>query len=148
MARRATGSGAPEGVCRFGPYTTSTNSIVNIYHIYNFYWLCGSVPAYPFSQGGNCLDLYFSISFWYPFFDIVFVLLVCPFWCQLCSNLASNLVPKSTQHRPKSHPKSIQNLILFLMPSWIDFWWIFGPTCRPKSLQNPSKTQSRGFPTS
>ena len=43
MARRATGSGAPEGVCRVESHTILTLSIV---HSYNFYWLCGSAPPH------------------------------------------------------------------------------------------------------
>ena len=95
-------------------------------------------PGSPASTSQGMRDLPQTLqhrSFFVSFFGIVFVLLFFRFWCHFCSNLAPNLDPKSTQHRSKSHSKSIQNLILFLMPSWTDFWWIFVPTWNPE----PSK---------
>ena len=71
-----------------------------------------------------------------------------PSWTDFGANLAPTWPPKSTQTRSKSHPKSIQNRILFLIPFWTDFWWILAPTWTPKPPPNPSKNQSKKFPTS
>ena len=56
------------------------------------------------------------------------------------ANLASKIDPKSVQNRFKSRSKPIENLILFLIPLWIDFWWIWVPTSTPWNQQNHWKT--------
>ena len=58
------------------------------------------------------------------FFDLILEPSFFEFWCQLGPNLAPNLGPKSIKNRSKSHPKSIQNRIIFLIAFLIDVWSI------------------------
>ena len=51
----------------------------------------------------------------------------------------SNLEPKSIKNRPKSHPRCIQNRILFLIAFWIAFSLIFGWFSTSTSTKNQSK---------
>ena len=70
------------------------------------------------------------------------------FWSQFGLILPPNLEPKSNQNRSKSHPRCIQNRILFLITFWIDFWWIFDGFSASKSTKNQSKMNQKVNPTS
>ena len=51
--------------------------------------------------------------------------------CRVSAKHASGLL---FHHSSTIHPKFIQNLILCLMPSWMDFWWIFDAFLMDSSL--------------
>ena len=82
-----------------------------------------------------------------PFFDIVLGPPFLGFWCQLGTNLPPHLGPKSFPNPSKSHPKSIQNRILFLIPFLIEFCKIFGRFSTPKSTKTQSKIDHKSIPT-
>ena len=69
-------------------------------------------------------------------------------WCQLGPILPPNLGPKSTQHRFKSLPKSIQNRIRFLIHVLIDCWCICDRFSTPKSMKQFTKIYQKVNPNS
>ena len=90
-------------------------------------------------------------GFWTAFLGVVFAIVLVSdfvgFWCQVGLNLPPNLELKTTKNRPKSHPRCIQNRILFLITFWIAFCLIFGVFSTSKSTKNQSKNNQKVNPT-
>ena len=83
------------------------------------------------------------LLFFHSFFDH----LLQPILLDFGSVLPPKLEPKSSQNRSKSHPRCIQNRILFLITFWIDFWWIFCGFSTSTSTKNQSKMNQKVNPT-
>ena len=84
---------------------------------------------------GHSVCIFFLYSIWYP--------IMLDFGANLASSCPPNLEPKSNQNRSKSHPRCIQNRILFMITFWWDFLWISTAI----STKNQSKKNQNVNPT-
>ena len=76
-----------------------------------------------------------------------FLMALAPTWPQLGPNLPPTWSQNPSKILPKSHPRRIQNRIIFLMTFWMDFGCIFDLQNYKKSIKNRSQTQPNSTTT-
>ena len=110
-----------KGTCRFR--IGGASSAANVC----YFPVPGGLPSgCSASLGGLC---WLMLGYFFDFFLMFFLTSVLmAFDIDFRANLASKIDLKSVQNRFKGCSKPIENLILFLIPLWIDFWWILAPT--------------------